>query len=62
MNKPLLSDYINANKGRVIKEIKNNLYEEALTMTGGNVSEAARLLGVSRSGMSNYKNDWSTEK
>lgn len=59
MSKPPLADYINANKGSVIKTIKHTLYDNALLMTDNNVSEAARLLGVSRSAMSKYKNDWS---
>ncbi len=58
VNREILGTFIKENKGDAIKVMKHKLYDEALILTYGNISEAARMLGVSRSALGNYANKW----
>ena len=58
INRAVLGKFINDNKENAVKAMKHRLYDEALILTYGNVSEAARILGVSRSALNNYANKW----
>lgn len=53
-----LKTFITENEGRVMLVMKHKLYDEALILSRGNVSRAARMLGVSRSVLNNYANKW----
>ncbi len=54
-----LRNFIVANEGNALDVMKRKLYDAALIETGGNVSTAAKKLGVNRQGLSNYANNWS---
>ena len=51
-----LKSFITENEGDAMLKMKHKLYDEALILAYGNVSKAARMLGVSRSVLSNYAN------
>lgn len=53
-----LKQFIAENEGGAMKTMKHKLYDEALVLCYGNVSKAARMLGVSRSVLNNYANNW----
>lgn len=53
-----LKTYIEENEGSAVMVMKYKLYDEALILTGGNVTAAAKKLGVSRSALSIYANNW----
>lgn len=53
-----LRGFIAANEGDALKVMKHKLYDAALVETRGNVTAAAKLLGVSRSALNNYVNGW----
>lgn len=53
-----LRGFIVTNEGDALKVMKHKLYDAALIESRGNVSSAAKLLGVSRSALSNYANKW----
>ena len=54
-----LKSFITENEGDAMLKMKRKLYDESLILVYGNVSKAARMLGVSRSVMNNYANKWS---
>lgn len=54
-----LRNFIVANEGNALDVMKRKLYDAALIETRGNVTAAAKLLGVSRSALNNYANNWS---
>lgn len=58
MNREILGGFIKENQGCALTRMKHKLYDEALLLAYGNVSEAARMLGVSRSALNNYANKW----
>lgn len=53
-----LKSFITENEGSAMLAMKHKLYDEALILARGNVSKAARMLGVSRSVLNNYANKW----
>ena len=53
-----LKTYIEENEGSAVMVMKYKLYDEALILTSGNVTAAAKKLGVSRSALSIYANNW----
>lgn len=53
-----LKTYIEENEGSAVIVMKYKLYDEALILTRGNVTAAAKKLGVSRSALSIYANNW----
>lgn len=53
-----LKTYIEENEGSAVMVMKYKLYDEALILTRGNVTAAAKKLGVSRSALSIYANNW----
>lgn len=53
-----LKTYIEENEGSAVMVMKHKLYDEALILTRGNVTAAAKKLGVSRSALSIYANNW----
>lgn len=56
-----LRGFIVANEGQALDVMKRKLYDAALAETDGNVTKAAKLLGVSRSVLNNYINNWSAK-
>lgn len=50
--------FIVANEGDALDVMKRKMYDTALIECYGNVSKAARMLGISRSKLSNYANKW----
>ena len=61
INRASLGKFINENKESAVKVMKHRLYDEALILSYGNISEAARSLGVSRSALSKYANKWQSK-
>ena len=53
-----LKTHIEENEGSAVMVMKYKLYDEALILTRGNVTAAAKKLGVSRSALSIYANNW----
>ena len=60
--KEQLKSFITENEGDAMLKMKRKLYDEALILAYGNVSKAARMLGVSRSVLNNYANKWECKK
>lgn len=57
-----LKTYIEENEGSAVMIMKYKLYDEALILTRGNVTAAAKKLGVSRSALNNYANNWKPKR
>lgn len=53
-----LKNYIEENEGSAVMVMKYKLYDEALILTRGNVTAAAKKLGISRSSLNIYANNW----
>lgn len=56
-----LRGFIVANEGQALDVMKRKLYDAALVETDGNIPKAAKLLGVSRSHLWKYANNWSAK-
>lgn len=52
-----LREFIRENNGTAVKVMRKNLYDAALVESRGSITGAARLLGVSRSALTNYINE-----
>ena len=57
-----LRTFIVENEGDALDIMKRKLYDAALIECYGNVSKAARTLGISRSKLSKYANKWSAKR
>lgn len=57
-----LRAFIVANEGDALDIIKRKMYDSALIECRGNVSKAARMLGISRSKLNNYANKWESKR
>ncbi|QDP56529.1 MAG: hypothetical protein Tp118SUR00d2C21406351_35 [Prokaryotic dsDNA virus sp.] len=57
-----LRAFIVANEGDALDVMKRKMYDAALIECYGNVSKAARMLGISRSKLSNYANQWEPKR
>lgn len=57
-----LRNFIVVNEGNALDIMKRKLYDASLIETRGNVTAAAKLLGVSRSALNNYANNWSGKR
>ena len=57
-----LRTFIVENEGDALDVMKRKLYDAALIECYGNVSKAARMLGISRSVLNNYANKWSAKR
>lgn len=58
LTREAIRSVIEENEGSAVMIMKYKLYDEALIMTRGNVTAAAKKLGVSRSALSIYANNW----